>query len=102
MSVDTDRPFTFTDDEMAEMHRPSWLDGLPAILVTALAAVAVAAMAAVGYGAVTRTAPALTRSHWTEPDGRHCTATQAGEAVALSCEYPPAENRIGHALGLTR
>jgi hypothetical protein len=41
----------------------------------------------------------ITRTEFTNKAGQHCTqVTNGSNGVALDCDYPPAENRIGDAL----
>ena len=37
----------------------------------------------------------LTRSTFTDSAGRTCTQVTTGPAVAIDCDFPPAENRLG-------
>ena len=56
----------------------------------------VALILGITIGSLTGDADTTTRrSEFTDKAGRVCTQVQAGPAVAIDCDYKPAESRIG-------
>jgi hypothetical protein len=62
----------------------------------ALVALTVAVLAGCGGSAQGKSS---NRTEFTDKFGRNCTQVDPpGKAIALDCDYPPAENRLGDAL----
>ena len=70
-------------------------DGVVGVLVVVALVVGVT-LAAVGLGQFGGDKP--TRKEFTDSVGRHCVQVDNGSGVALDCDYPPAESRVGDAL----
>jgi hypothetical protein len=76
-----------------EVTRRQRTAGAAVIAGTAL----VALIIGLAVGSLTRADadPTTRRTEFTDKAGRVCTQVQVGSAVALDCDYKPAESRIG-------
>lgn len=81
------------DEEIERLGRNPWMR-LAAVVLTALIT------AGVGFVLLNLMAPDTGRDdtrrvEFTDKAGRVCTQVQVGPAVAIDCDYKPAESRLG-------